>query len=102
MSRIGALAVGARCCVAAMYLYWHFKYGAPRGFSTLLMVMFIFGTIQLLALSVIGEYLIRIFQEVKARPTFIVQEILQQQKSVHEPCLPARTTFKATTGLSTV
>ena len=52
---------------------------APRGFYTLLMVMFIFGTIQLLALSIIGEYLIRIFQEVKNRPPYIISEILEHK-----------------------
>lgn len=99
ISRLAVIAVGVTCCAAGIYLYWHFKYGAPRGFSTLLMVMFIFGTIQLLALSVIGEYLIRIFQEVKARPTFIVQEILQQQKKVQEPFLPAQITSQPTGGV---
>jgi polyisoprenyl-phosphate glycosyltransferase len=85
ISRIAAIAVGITCIAACVYLYWHFKYGAPRGFSTLLMVMFIFGTIQLLALSVIGEYLIRIFQEVKGRPPYIIREILHQKNSSRNP-----------------
>ena len=80
ISRITVFAMFSTCFVAIMYLYWHFKYGAPQGFSTLLMMMFIFNTIQLLALSVIGEYLIRIFQEVKNRPPYIVSEILQQKQ----------------------
>jgi dolichol-phosphate mannosyltransferase len=78
ISRIAAIAVGVTIIAAFTYLYWHFKYGAPKGFSTLLMVIFIFGTIQLLALSVIGEYLIRIFQEVKGRPPYIVGTVLRQ------------------------
>jgi dolichol-phosphate mannosyltransferase len=64
---------------ACFYLYLYFKTTAPRGFYTLLMVMFIFGTIQLLALSIIGEYLIRIFQEVKNRPPYIISRILEQK-----------------------
>ena len=32
----------------------------------------------MLALSIIGEYLIRIFQEVKARPSYIVGRILEK------------------------
>lgn len=93
ISRLAAIAVGATCLAACTYLYWHFKYGAPQGFSTLLMMIFIFGTIQLLSLSVIGEYLIRIFQEVKARPPYIVQEILHNQISEKKPFLPARSNF---------
>lgn len=87
ISRLAAFSVIGTCCAAAMYLYWHFVYGAPQGFSTLLMVMFIFGTIQLLALSVIGEYLIRIFQEVKARPPYIVSEVLQQKSVLKQPII---------------
>lgn len=89
ISRVALIAVFITCFAACFYLYWHFKYGAPRGFSTLLMVMFIFGTIQLLALSIIGEYLMRIFHEVKGRPPYIVQEILNQNIKTTKPFLPS-------------
>jgi dolichol-phosphate mannosyltransferase len=78
ISRLAAGAVVVTIIAAMVYLYLHFKHGSPQGFSTLLMVMFIFGTIQLLALSVIGEYLIRIFQEVKGRPTYLISEVLHK------------------------
>jgi len=89
ISRLAAIAVFGTCFAACLYLYWHFAYGAPKGFSTLLMVMFIFGTIQLLALSIIGEYLIRIFQEVKGRPVYIVKEVLEQNKKISQPFWPS-------------
>jgi len=85
ISRLAVAAVFATLAAAGLYLYWHFKYGAPQGFSTLLMVMFIFGTIQLLALSVIGEYLIRIFQEVKGRPPYIISQIITHQNTNNQP-----------------
>ncbi len=66
---------------ACFYFYLYFKAAAPRGFYTLLMVMFIFGTVQLLALSVIAEYLIRIFQEVKNRPPYIISHVLEKKKN---------------------
>jgi len=97
ISRLAAIAVVATCIAAGVYLYWHFAYGAPRGFSTMLMVMFIFGTIQLLALSVIGEYLLRIFQEVKGRPPFIVSEIMQQQTITTQPIIVRNGTYQGTT-----
>lgn len=78
ISRIAACAVIATMFAASLYLYWHFAYGAPHGFSTLLMVMLIFNSIQLLALAVIGEYLIRIFQEVKGRPPYVIREVMKQ------------------------
>lgn len=79
ISRLAIIAVCATIIAAFVYLYLHFRYGAPQGFSTLLMVMFIFGSIQMLALAIIGEYLIRIFQEVKARPPYLISEVLHQQ-----------------------
>ena len=48
----------------------------PRGFSTLLLVTIFFGSVQLLSLSIIAEYISRIFEEVKGRPKYIVDKVL--------------------------
>ena len=42
-----------------------------HGISTLIVLVVFFGSLNLLAISVLGEYLIRIFEEVKRRPRFI-------------------------------
>jgi hypothetical protein len=36
-------------------------------------------SVQLLSLGIIGEYLARIFQEVKGRPTFLIARIEEQK-----------------------
>jgi len=43
----------------------------PRGLSTIIAVVAFFGSLNLLAISVVGEYLIMTFEEVKRRPRFI-------------------------------
>jgi polyisoprenyl-phosphate glycosyltransferase len=43
--------------------------------STLILVLFL-GGIQLIFLGVIGEYLARIYDEVRARPLYVVREEL--------------------------
>lgn len=53
-----------------------YKPDAPKGFLTLLVSILFLGSIQLIVLSIICEYLRRIFEEVKARPTSIVREII--------------------------
>jgi dolichol-phosphate mannosyltransferase len=46
--------------------------------STLIMVLFM-GGIQLIFLGIIGEYLARIYDEVRARPLYIVREVLEEK-----------------------
>ncbi len=80
---ISRLAFGSACItglLALFYLYRHFTVGSPSGFATLLMFIFIFGTLQLLAMAVLAEYIARIFHEVKGRPAFVVSHVLHNQQ----------------------
>ena len=43
----------------------------PRGIATIVAVVVFFGSLNLLAIALVGEYLIRTFEEVKRRPKFI-------------------------------
>ncbi len=48
-----------------------FPDAAPRGFTSLVLVVIFFGSINILAVSLIGEYIAKIFEEVKRRPHFV-------------------------------
>jgi dolichol-phosphate mannosyltransferase len=50
---------------------------APRGITTLLMAVLFFGSLNLLAISIVGEYVAKIFEEVKRRPHFIRRSIIK-------------------------
>jgi polyisoprenyl-phosphate glycosyltransferase len=53
---------------------------APHGFLTLLVAVLFMGAVQLFSLSIIAEYLGRIFEEVKQRPHFIVRNIVNDHR----------------------
>ncbi len=54
----------------------------PEGFTALLMAIIMFGGVQLIALGLIGEYVLRIFFQVKGRPLYIVKERIHHKKKV--------------------
>jgi len=45
------------------------------GWTSIMSAITIFGTIQLLLFGVFGEYLGRVYEQVKQRPLYIIQEI---------------------------
>ncbi len=53
---------------------------APRGVPTIVILILFLGGVQLLSLSVIAEYLAKVFLEVKRRPKYIVGETLNIRK----------------------
>jgi glycosyltransferase involved in cell wall biosynthesis len=72
-----ALAISS---ISLLYLIYglinHFVYGAQlvSGWSSLILVMTLFGTSNLICLGIMGEYVGRIFEQVKDRPLYLVDE----------------------------
>ena len=62
-------------------LVYFIKHDAPHGFTTLIVVILFFSSIQLLSLSIIAEYIGRIFEEVKMRPKYLIDYILDEEKN---------------------
>jgi polyisoprenyl-phosphate glycosyltransferase len=54
-----------------------FPAAVPRGITTLLLTTLFFGSLNLLAISIIGEYLGKVFEEVKRRPHFIRRSVIR-------------------------
>ena len=69
---VSAASVVYGCFLIAEHLFGGTQ--IPPGWSTLAVGMMFLSGLQLLCLGVIGEYLGRIFQEVKARPLYVVAE----------------------------
>lgn len=58
---------------------------APKGITTLIVLVLFLGGIQLLCLAIIGSYLGHMYDEVKRRPPFVVASILNPPKDVDAP-----------------
>jgi dolichol-phosphate mannosyltransferase len=58
---------------------------APRGWASTLVVVLFMGSVQLICLGIIGEYIRLIFLESKQRPTYIVGRWRGRSRSVHGP-----------------
>jgi glycosyltransferase involved in cell wall biosynthesis len=74
---VAGVVVSAAAVVYGCFLIVEHVVGSaqiPPGWSTLAVGMMFLSGLQLLCLGVIGEYLGRIFQEVKARPLYVVAE----------------------------
>jgi polyisoprenyl-phosphate glycosyltransferase len=72
----GLVEIGVRIFVPSL---------VPSGFTTVIVLILFMGGIQLLCLSVIGSYLAHIYDEVKRRPAYIVEDILNPPAARDRP-----------------
>jgi dolichol-phosphate mannosyltransferase len=49
----------------------------PKGITTMLLCMLFFGSVNLFAIGIIGEYIAKIFEEVKQRPLYIRRHLVK-------------------------
>ena len=85
-SAIGAVLLGLWVVGLAIYDRMHQMRipaagATPKGWYSTACLILLMSSVQLLSLGIIGEYLARIFQEVKGRPTFLIARVAQQQPS---------------------
>jgi dolichol-phosphate mannosyltransferase len=77
-SYLGAT-VGVASLVMIFYtLYLWFSGDTIQGWTSLMIVVLVLGSVQLLSLGVFGEYLGRLYIESKKRPLFIIDKIERQ------------------------
>ncbi|HEX5307747.1 MAG TPA: glycosyltransferase family 2 protein [Solirubrobacteraceae bacterium] len=70
----GLLSAGVAFIAIPVVVGLHFADSYLPGFGTITILILLIGGIQLIALGVIGEYIGRIYEEVKHRPLYIVRE----------------------------
>jgi dolichol-phosphate mannosyltransferase len=75
---LGALALTA-CGIFALYSLFakFFLSRSPQGFTALVFLITFLSGVLLLFLGIIGEYIGRIYEEIKARPIYIVSKVIE-------------------------
>ncbi|MGB8646413.1 MAG: glycosyltransferase family 2 protein [Anaerolineae bacterium] len=53
---------------------------SPPGFATTIVAIFFLAGIQLITMGVIGEYVGRIFEEVKRRPLYVIRQVIKKEQ----------------------
>ncbi|NCC60175.1 MAG: glycosyltransferase [Verrucomicrobiae bacterium] len=69
----------------AVCSYFFFQ-KTPPGWASIAVIMLFYGGIQMFMLGIAGEYIGRIYEEVKRRPNYIVGNSIGWIQDVHTPC----------------
>jgi dolichol-phosphate mannosyltransferase len=76
-SYIGLISAGFSILMACLVLYWrlHDPNSPLTGFATIAIAIFFIGSVQLICMGILGEYIGRIYEEVKGRPLYTLAEV---------------------------
>ena len=81
VTRLGLITFGMAMLYLLQTLIKKYVYGdVPQGFTALLFVIILFSGVQLIALGMIGEYVLRIFFQTKGRPLYVIREVIRRQQ----------------------
>lgn len=74
---VGLFAACVSIVMAGLVLYWRlFIPNSPlTGFALILVAIFFLGAVQLVSIGILGEYIGRIYEEVKGRPLYTISEV---------------------------
>ena len=83
ITNLGFISIAFSLIYLADTIIRKFMYGTvPQGFTALLFAIILFSGVQLLSLGIIGEYVLRIFFQVKNRPLFIISKQIVEGEEV--------------------
>jgi len=74
---LGLFSAALSLFMAILVLYWriHEAKSPVTGFATIMIAIFFLGSVQLIGIGILGEYIGRIYEEIKGRPLYTIAEV---------------------------
>jgi dolichol-phosphate mannosyltransferase len=74
---LGLFSALVAIAMAVLVLYWRIvsPTATLTGFATIMIAVFFLGAVQLVSIGILGEYIGRIYEEVKGRPLYTIVEV---------------------------
>ncbi len=85
---LGLFSAGLALVMAVLVIYWRIAYPASplTGYAIIAVAIFFLGAVQLFSIGILGEYVGRIYEEVKNRPLYTLAEVAGfETSSLTEP-----------------
>ena len=84
---VGLLSAAIALLMVLLVLYWRiFQPDSPlTGLTTIIIAIFFLGAVQLVSIGILGEYIGRIYEEVKGRPLYTLGEVAGFESPLQDP-----------------
>jgi len=80
VSLIGIFIFFGSVLLSLYSLYSYFFMGTVPGWTSVILPIYFLGGVQILCIGIIGEYLGKIYKEVKSRPRFIIETMISKDR----------------------
>lgn len=85
ITRLGFFTIVFSLIYFAYNIYRKIYYNdVPQGFTATILAIILFSGVQLISLGLIGEYVLRIYNQVRNRPLFVIDKIIQNGQETSE------------------
>ncbi|MBG9791899.1 glycosyltransferase [Paenibacillus dendritiformis] len=85
VTALGFVSLGASALAGLYALLSKLLGQTVSGWTSLMLSVWFVGSVQLLGLGVVGEYIGKIYSEVKRRPPYIIEQVLADKPGIEQP-----------------
>jgi polyisoprenyl-phosphate glycosyltransferase len=84
---LGLFSAVVALLMAILVFYWRFltPHSTLTGFAAIAIAILFLGAVQLISIGILGEYIGRIYEEVKGRPLYILAEVGRKKNANRNP-----------------